>query len=655
MGPVQWIQRAFSEAPFGVWRDIKDEPEEIVDHPMTKLIETPNGFYGNDQLWMASLFSWCITGNVYWTKIRNGANKPVELWYIPPWLIEPKWPLDRRDVFISHYEYNPGGETIILPPEDVIHFRHGFDPNNLRLGVSPIQSVIREVWSDDEASNFVASLLRNGGVPGVIVTPKEGSVMGVDIDAVKEYFREMFTGDRRGEPLALTGPTDVHQFGFNPQQLDLSSVRNTAEERVCALLGIPAAVVGFGSGLEATKVGATMSEMRKLAWMNGIIPLQKIFAGTLDNQLLPDFTTTTAGVFSQFDNEKVVALQEDRNDLFKRADVGIKGGWLTVAAGKRMVGMEALPGDEVYLRSIATVEISATGARPPVVDPNAPKGNGHDPTFKQDTQQQRTQALLRGLRAMDKLIEKISAVFADALEKEFLKLGTEAARAAGETLEKGANGIGRPRYRLDPVLGSKQVDEVAVDLDVEKIINGIAWSTIDEAMLLQYQGTFGLVLEETFGGMNSAIGLAANLPDSASVRILADGGRKLGLLDLKEQTRKNLFKALAESREIGEGADAIARRIRDQIPKGPWRDVQTRARVIARTETKYAQNRSMMEYTRASGATQARVFDARLGDTDAECEARADVIVSMAQAEEWLEGEHPNGTLSITPWFEATE
>jgi hypothetical protein len=64
--------------------------------------------------------------------------------------------------------------------------------------------------------------------------------------------------------MRLTGGTTAMQLGFAPRDLDLSALRNVAEERVCAALGVPAAVVGFGTGLEQTKLGATMRELRQL-------------------------------------------------------------------------------------------------------------------------------------------------------------------------------------------------------------------------------------------------------------------------------------------------------------------------------------------------------------------------------------------------------
>ena len=99
-----------------------------------------------------------------------------------------------------------------IDPADVVHFRHGINPHDLRKGLSPIHGVLREIFMDLEASNFVASLLRNMGVPGVVISPKSGATArSDDVEATKTWFQEQFGGDRRGgycASAAVSGAAD---------------------------------------------------------------------------------------------------------------------------------------------------------------------------------------------------------------------------------------------------------------------------------------------------------------------------------------------------------------------------------------------------------------------------------------------------------------
>ncbi|MFW6331499.1 MAG: phage portal protein, partial [Gemmatimonadota bacterium] len=132
---------------------------------------------------------------------------------------------------------------------DVVHLRYGLDPRDPKHGMSRLKPVLREVMTDREASTFSAAILSNMGVPGGVIAPKDAAAVPTDDDVkdMKEYMKN-FRGGRRGDWLVLGTPTEIGQFGFNPQNLMLGNLRDISEERVCAALGIHTAVVGFGSG-----------------------------------------------------------------------------------------------------------------------------------------------------------------------------------------------------------------------------------------------------------------------------------------------------------------------------------------------------------------------------------------------------------------------
>jgi hypothetical protein len=158
------------------------------------------------------------------------------------------------------------------------------------------------------------------------------------------------------------------------------------------------------------------------------------------------------------------------------------------------------------------------------------------------------------------------------------------------------------------------------------------------------------VAKLTFESLDAEVGLGVMLTDWIEQTILKTAGRRLGLIDLELETRNAMFEALAQAREEGLGAEAMAERIEDLISAGPWSSAEVRAKVIARTETKYAQNYSSLEAYRASDTvTDALIFDAQLGPTDEECEALNGETVSLEEAMRLMETEHPNGTRSFAP------
>lgn len=353
--PLNWLMRNFPQAPPIVEQFRDNEWTPVPDHALIDLLREPNPFYGGRELWMATVLEFAFGGNAYWLKLRNSAQEVVQLWWLPSATITPRWPTD-GSVFISHYDYQPGGLTIRPDPrsqtlkvEDVVHLRHGFDPRNPRLGLAPLGALVREVFTDDQVANFTSVILRNLGIIGIVISPKErGMASKEDVETTKQYLLEQFTGDKRGSPLALGQPTDVQLLQYNMQGLDVSPLRDVAEERVCATLGIPAAVVGFGTGLQTTKVGVTMREMRRMAWTDCLIPLQEAIAAQIARQLLEDFEPRAARARVRFDLTPVPALWEDANEKHARVRADYLAGIIKRSQAKRELGVIVEEGDEVY-------------------------------------------------------------------------------------------------------------------------------------------------------------------------------------------------------------------------------------------------------------------------------------------------------------------
>ena len=352
MSPVQFIQRTFTQAVPVVEERAADRKWTYVeDHPVEQLLADPNPFYDGDTLTKAFLLSWFLDGNAYILKTRSRLLSVVQLWYVPHWYIEPKWSPDGRGPWISHYDYSPDGVRIgseAVAVDDVVHLRVGLDPRNPRKGLSPIKAALREVLTDEEASAFSAYLLGNMGVPGGVIAPKSADYpMSPDeIEEMKKYMTTGFTGKKRGNWLVLGQPTDVNQFGFDPNRLMLGPLRDISEERICAMIGVPAAVVGFGAGLQQTKVGATMRELVKLARVNCIEPTQSTIGRQLGRQLLPESEPAPERFRVAYDNSGVSMFLEDEDAVAKRSGELYKDGVATRDEARAMVGLDPVGDDE---------------------------------------------------------------------------------------------------------------------------------------------------------------------------------------------------------------------------------------------------------------------------------------------------------------------
>jgi len=341
---VQSIMRAFPEAPMKVMRQGKNGSEEVVGHKLTQLLKKPNEYFSGRLLWQATVYSLNLDGNAYWLKVRGGSGQVVELWYEPHFTIRCRWPASGEE-FIGYYEVYRGNKWYRVETEDVVHFRFGIDPNNIRKGISPLASALREVFTDNEAARYSATMLKNMGIPGVVISPKEQGVIA-DAEQVKAAFLQKFSGDRRGEPLVLTDAVSVDILSFSPEQLNLVGLRRIPEERIPALLSWPAVVAGLGAGLDRSTYN-NMDEARQQAYEQNIIPTQMVLSDDLGTQLLPDFGNADNEIVV-FDLSQVRVLQDDQAKLYQRLSMAYDSGWLLRSEARMATGWAVSPEDEVY-------------------------------------------------------------------------------------------------------------------------------------------------------------------------------------------------------------------------------------------------------------------------------------------------------------------
>lgn len=241
----------------------------------------------------------------------------------------------------------------------------------------------------------------------------------------------------------------------------------------------------------------------------------------------------------------------------------------------------------------------------------------------------RRQQSLRG--QLIRSLESLSRPFAAELAKIFDRLGLLAAAAFLELLEPKA-------------FGDDPADDAAAVADAMLIAK--VQSDFVEIGSRQYLQ----VARSTFRTIGTTFGLTIGLPDTVAQEILAAGGTRMGLVDLDKQTRQALLRTIEKARSEGLGPPVIARRIRDQIPAGRYTSTQTRAKLIARTETKNAQRNSTIRAYKQSGVVQrVVVIDNVTGHDDEDCVFWNGREVTLAQALELGAQEHPNGTRDFVP------
>lgn len=331
MAAVRFLGDAIPEAPLCVKKRATDkdgQKQEAVimpDHPVSKLWKRPNEFYSGSTLKRAIAFSLVLASNAYVIKNFNKVNtKPLELWWEPHWTIRPIWAVDGSN-FIQNYQVNRNGQWYDIPVENIIHIRDGIHPYNQRLGLSGNDSILRELYGDEEAANYYATLMGGAGIPGIAISiDKERKIDQPKLDALEKRIVEKTSGSRKGQPLVLYGARP-YKMGLNPRELDLRETRYTAEDRFCATQGIPAVVLELGTGQDHSIYNNVKQAMER-AWRGYVCPKLTMIEEELDVQLLEDFEKKDSAYYCEHDLSEVQALQEDQDQKASRLNLLYNGG-----------------------------------------------------------------------------------------------------------------------------------------------------------------------------------------------------------------------------------------------------------------------------------------------------------------------------------------
>lgn len=346
---LRWIKTNFPEPTVEVVRDLADGTEEIQKgHALPKLLKRPNKFYDWYTLGAICSLSAVVDGNFYLRKIRSGSGQVVELWWIPHWLCRPRWKADGTE-FIGWYEYQVNGRWVRVEVEDIIHFRSGIDPWNARLGWTELKAALRAICGLNECDTYTAAILRNMGIPGIIIGPgsPEVNIQDDDVDVLKDQFRESYTSEQRGEPMVSSRMFKVEKISMSPKDMQLADVPSRLEDQVCAVIGLPAMVVGVTSGAQH-KTYANYGEARRAAYEDCLIPLQKAIASCLTHQLLGDFEAGE-GYRVRFDYSGVQCLAEAEGEVAERVGKLYQTHQLiTRAEGRQALGYDFTEEDNVY-------------------------------------------------------------------------------------------------------------------------------------------------------------------------------------------------------------------------------------------------------------------------------------------------------------------
>lgn len=609
----------------------------------TELITNPNPSMDIVDFLEAFHMMRLIGGNVYLFKPTSGIGTISNLYLLRP---------DRLRVVPNSttgmprgWVYNIGGQSITLPADAISHHKTT-DPLNDWYGLGALQVLAKQVSLDTSGTDFGRSTFDNKGVPAGFLKVQRKISNQKEADEIRQNWKARFSGQANWQKIGvLDEDADYKQIASDMGNLGLPDLRDLTESRICSAFGIPPIIVGANVGLKHGTY-SNYAQAKESMWEETLMPAYGKVASFLTRALkdTPDFR----GLEFAFDFSDVRALAEDKKEEAETEKIKADTAGVLIRAGYDADSVTDALGlsDKLTHSGLVPTTVQgeqlAEGAAPPTM--SAPVV--FEDVFTLGGEFQRTPLENRTIKELEDAVDHEYDDSTDSLEgviqKSFNKLGRDADSVLGRAIKEqeaepevvraaptfGISGESLIPFTYDAQLAAEILPELQ---DVAEK----TWADVSRA---------GVLSEITFTSQEGAVrtrlvqasSRATQMNDFTRTRINAQlqAGVNKGysLRQIADGVPKDKFSGL---RGIVRG-----------IPQNP--DAIKRARVIARTEVRWAQNQTTAMRYKASGVSEVIIRD---GDDDEECRA----VDGTRQTIDWYESnptQHPNCTRGATPIIE---
>jgi HK97 family phage portal protein len=324
--------------------------QEIVDHPLIRLLDRPNPMQSGAEYIQAKIGYLMIAGNGYEERVKVG-QEVRELYQLRP---------DRMKIIPSNsgipaaYEYTVAGRKVRWEVDqrtldcDVRHLKL-FNPMDDWYGLSPVEAGAYAIDQLNESMAWLQALLQNSARPsGALVLKDGGSLSDDNFNRLKSQIEEQYSGSRNaGRPMLLEGGLDWKQMGLSPSDMGIIEAKFSAARDVALAFGVPPMLLN----IPGDNTYSNYKEARLAFWEDSVLPLTNMILNDWNNWLAQPY-----GVEIRANMDEIPAIAEKRQQLWQMADASND---LTINERRAMKGYEPIPGGDTILINASQIPLNA--------------------------------------------------------------------------------------------------------------------------------------------------------------------------------------------------------------------------------------------------------------------------------------------------------
>ncbi len=345
---INRIADAIASVKLGIYRG----EQELTDHPLISLLRRPNPMQSYSDYVRAKVSFIMLAGNGYEERFMVG-GEVKELYQLRP---------DRMSILPSTngipaayiYKVNQNTTRWEMDPRtmtcDVRHIKL-FNPLNDWYGMSPIEAGAYAIDQNNEAMNWMQSLLQNSARPSGALTVKDGSTLADDnFNRLKAQIEEQYSGSTNaGRPMLLEGGLEWQQMGMSPTDMGIIETKFASSRDVALAFGVPPQLLG----IPGDNTYANYAEARLAFWEDTALPLLDMIVNDWNAWL-----GNLYGVTIKPDIDAISAIAEKRLSMWQMADASRD---LTINEKRAIKGYGPIEGGDTLFVNASEIPLNMAG------------------------------------------------------------------------------------------------------------------------------------------------------------------------------------------------------------------------------------------------------------------------------------------------------
>ena len=291
---VDFLARNIAQLGLHVFRRVSDTDRvRLTDHDLARWLAEPNPYTTTYRLIENMVGDLALYFNAYWLKVRIEDPQPrIGLVRIPP----PEMRVEGA-LLPSRFIWSTNGDEVPLAPSEVVYF-NGYNPQDPLMGLSPIETLRRQIAEDIAAQEGRAEFWRKGARFGGIIERPAAAPRWTPAqkDSWREQWQSKYAGPQSigGTPVLEDGMI-YKEVGSTYLDAEYTTAHKLSGEEAASLWHIPLPLVGYLDHATFSNI----REQHKQLYADCLGPWLEMVQAAIELQLLPE-SRDVEGVYTEF-------------------------------------------------------------------------------------------------------------------------------------------------------------------------------------------------------------------------------------------------------------------------------------------------------------------------------------------------------------------